>query len=149
MRNRFIFFLIICTITFTPGCWDIRDVNNTAVVLAIGIDLPSNPATAKYKVTFEFAKPFTVGESPLSQSTVASVDADSILHAIHRVQSSVSRNISLSHLRVIVVGGDIAKQENFWDFTNYLMREPEVALRLRLVFVQNAQARDVFYTKQK
>ncbi|WP_291300731.1 GerAB/ArcD/ProY family transporter [Desulfosporosinus sp. BICA1-9] len=44
---------------------------------------------------------------------------------------------------------DIARRENFRDLTNYLLREPDLALRLRLVFVQHAQARDFFYTNPR
>lgn len=148
MRKK-LSYLIIIALIFTSGCWDLRDVNNTAFVLAIGVDAPSDPDTAKYKVTFEFAKPVLQGQNSQVQSTVASIDADGILHAIQGVQTSISRSISLSHLRLVAVGEDIAKTENFKDFANYLIHEPDSALQLRLIFVQNAHARDLFYTNQR
>jgi len=145
MRNKLALFLILPLLICTPGCWDLQDVNDTAFVLGIGIDTPSNSDTAKYKVTLEFAKPLSTREDPVSQSLVVSIDADSVLQATQRIQTSISRRITLSHLRLVAIGEDIARQENFKNLTNYLMREPSSALKLRLVFVQNAQARDFFY----
>ncbi|HBV87654.1 MAG TPA: hypothetical protein DEF42_13620 [Desulfosporosinus sp.] len=149
MRSKLALFLILPLLILTPGCWDLQDVNDTAFVLGIGIDTPSNSDTVKYKVTFEFAKPLSTREHPVTQSLVVSTDADSILQAIQRIQTSISRKISLSHLRSVVIGEDIARKENFRNLTNYLIREPELALRLRLVFVQQAQARDYFYTNPR
>lgn len=148
MKMRFALLLfLVCILAITPGCWDIKDVNNTAFAVAIGIDKPHDPAAAKYLVTLEFVNPSLGQFQPGNESMPASAEADSILHAIQRLQSQISRNISLSHLRVVVIGEDIAKEEDINDFTNYLMREPKVAMRLRLIFVQNNKARDLFYAK--
>jgi len=149
MRSKLALFLILPLLLLTPGCWDLQDVNDTAFVLGIGIDSPSNSDTAKYKVTFEFAKPLSTRENPKAQSLAASMEADSILQAIQRMQASISRRISLSHLRLVAIGEDVARTENFQYLTNYIMREPDMALRLRLVFVQNAEARQFFYTNPR
>jgi spore germination protein KC len=149
MRKIITLLLILNILFFTPGCWDLRDINDTAFVLGIGIDSPTNPDTAKYNITFEFARPITTHENPEPQTLVVSTDADGIVQAIQRIQTTVSRKISLSHLRIVAIGEGIAKQENFKDITNYLLRDPDVALQLRLVFAQNALAKDLFYTKHR
>lgn len=149
MKSKFTLFLLLPFLLFTPGCWDLQDVNNTAFVLGIGIDTPSNPATAKYKVTLEFAKPLSTSEHTVAQSLKVSMDADSVLQAIQRIQASISRSISMSHLRLVAIGEDIARREDFRNLANYLMREPDLALKLRLVFVQHAQARDIFYANPR
>lgn len=150
MSNKIVSFLLALTIfLIAPGCWDIKDVNNSAFVITIGIDKPLNPLTAKYLVTLELARPNLGQANPGDESLIVSAEADSILQAMQRLQSNISRNISLSHLRVVVIGEDIAREKNFKDITNYLIREPKVALRLRLVFVQNGTARDLFYAKPK
>lgn len=141
--------LLMFIVLFTPGCWDMQDVNNTAFVLSLGIDEPADPDNAKYLVTFEFAKPVAAGYDSSTQSTVASVEASSIRQAIQRVQTGISRSVCLSHLRLVVFGEEIARKENFHDLANYLMREPNSALQLRLIFVQNALARDAFFTDHR
>jgi len=148
MRNRAILLIIIaCFLTITPGCWDIKDVNNTAFAISIGIDKPQKPSNAKYLVTLEFTKPVTEKPNPGTQSLVTSAEADSILQAIQSIQTNISRTVSLSHLRAVIIGEEIAKEKSFKDLSNYLIREPKVALRLRLLFVQGDTARSLFYTK--
>lgn len=149
MRNKLRLLCLLPLLILTPGCWDLHDVNSIAFVLGMGIDVPSNPNNAKYKVTFQLAEPIPSHEGPTTQSFVISKDADSVLQAIQLAQASLSRRISLSHLRAVVIGEDIAKRESFQDLINYLLREPDLALQLRLVFVQNAQARDLLDTKEK
>ncbi|KGK91184.1 hypothetical protein DP73_04925 [Desulfosporosinus sp. HMP52] len=149
MRNKLRLLCLLPLLILTPGCWDLRDVNSIAFVLGVGIDVPSNPNSAKYKVTFQLAQPIPSHEGPTTESFVISRDADSILQAIQLAQAGLSRRISLSHLRAVVIGEDIARRENFQDLINYLLREPDLALQLRLVFVQNAQARDLLDTTQK
>lgn len=129
---------------FTPGCWDLHDVNSTAFVLGIGIDSPTNSDPAKYAVTFQFAKPVSIHGNPTTEIIEISTNADSILQAIQHTQASVGRIISLSHLRVVVIGEDIAREEKFQDLTNYILREPDLALQLRLAFVQGARAQDFY-----
>ncbi|AFQ42247.1 Ger(x)C family spore germination protein [Desulfosporosinus meridiei] len=149
MRNKLRLLCLLPLLILTPGCWDLHDVNSTAFVLGIGIDLPSNSSSAKYKVTFQLAKPISAHEGPTTQSFVISKDADSILQAIQQAQASLSRRISLSHLRAVAIGEDIARRESFQDLINYLLREPDLAMQLRLVFVQNAQARDLLSLNEK
>ncbi len=143
MKKTVYILFVLFAFLLTPGCWDMRDVNNTAFVISLGIDAPPNPDTAKYLITFEFAKPLPINENTITGSTTASVEADSILQAIQRVQSRVSRSISLTHLRLLVAGEDIARKEAFRDIANYIVKEPEIALQIRLIFVQGASAQDV------
>lgn len=144
MRNKLILLLMLPLLLLTPGCWDLHDVNSTAFVLGIGIDSPTNSDPAKYAVTFQFAKPVAIHGNPTTEIIEISTNADSILQAIQRTQASVGRVISLSHLRVVVIGEDIARGENFQDLTNYILREPDLALQLRLAFVQDARAQDFY-----
>lgn len=150
MKKRRLSLLSIFLLLFvTTGCWDLTDINNTAFVMSMGIDTPSDPDKALYEVTLEFARPLPSQESQTPQNVVVSAEADSILQALQKIQTNVSRKISLSHLRLIAIGEGIAKRENFQDITNYLMREPDLALQLRLVFAQKASARDLFYMNKQ
>ncbi|HYH04875.1 MAG TPA: Ger(x)C family spore germination protein [Bacillota bacterium] len=130
-----------------PGCWDVRDVNNIAFAMAMGIDLPSDPGSARYKITLEFAEPVAGG--PMPKSLVMTEEASSILQGIQKIQTQTSRTISFSHLRVLLVGERMAKQRDFEDLVNYLMKDPQVALRLRLLFVQRDEAQACFRAKLK
>jgi spore germination protein KC len=128
------------------GCWDVRDVNNTAFALAIGIDQPAYSNAAKYRITLELAKP--VPGRPLPESLVSSAEGDSVLQGIQRIQAGLNRTISLSHLRDLIIGEAIAKRLDFNTLSDFLIKEPEVALRLRLLFVQGNKAQALFHSKR-
>ncbi|MFZ5942956.1 MAG: Ger(x)C family spore germination protein [Bacillota bacterium] len=119
---------------------------SSSFAVTIGID-KALKSEAKYLITLEFAKSVPSRLDPRTESLITSVEADSILQGIQSIQTDISREISLSHLRVVVIGEQIAKEKDFKDLSNYLIREPKVALRLRLVFVQEGKARDIFYAK--
>ncbi len=148
MKRKLGIIFILFFLVFIPGCWDIKDINDTAFALSIGIDKAENPK-AKYLVTLEFAKPVTINQSSSAQSLFAHIEADSILEALQRIQTGISRSISLSHLRVVVVGEEIARTENFQNLANYLMKEQDTALQLRLLFVEDARAKDAYTTDRR
>ena len=143
MRRMMAFGLLILLL-LVPGCWDVRDVNSAAFAVSIGIDQPSDPSVTNYKVTLEFANP--VPGRPMPKSLIVSAEGKSIQQAVQRIQTGISRIISFSHLRVVIVGEEIAKRRDFKDFSNYLMKIPEVALRLRLLFVDSDEAQSLLST---
>ena len=149
MKQKISFMVILFMILFLPGCWDIQDVNNTAFVLGIGIDKSADSKTSKYEVTFEIAKPTPLNENPTAKSIISRVEAYSILDAIRRVETSISRSVSLTHLRLIVVGEGLSREESFRNIANYFMKEPTTALQYRLLFVENARAQEIFHTQLK
>ena len=152
--------LIFLTLFPVTGCWDNRDIGKRAFVTAIGLDSTDNDVSAitessktsktpkKYKVTFEIVKPvlLTKFSTQRPASIIRTVEADSIVSALQEVQSSISRQVGLTHMRVLVVGDKIARQ-NFKDYADFFEKTPDVARRLRVMFVENSQAADVFQTK--
>ncbi len=147
MRTGPALLVALCSLVLLAGCWDVRDVNNMAFAVTMGIDLPNDPRTAKYKVTLEFPKP--TAHHPTPQSLVASGDGNSVAQAIEQIQAGISRTISFSHLRVLIVGEAIARRESFNDISNFLMKEPEVALRLRLLFTKGYEAQKLFFVRPR
>ncbi|HEX2954251.1 MAG TPA: Ger(x)C family spore germination protein [Bacillota bacterium] len=147
MRKKLLFLICLLLFLMTSGCWDIHDVNSTAFAVSIGIDQPENPSIANYKVTLEFAKP--IANKPMPESLIAGAEGKSIRQALQRIQTSISKGISLSHLRLVVIGEELAKERDFNDLSNYLFKDPEVALRLRLVFIQSNKAQAFFSVKPK
>lgn len=149
MRKLMLVCLISLAMLTGPGCWDIRDINNRAYVSAIGLDTPEKDARAGYRVTFVIINPSGVKRQSRAESVIVqTVEAESINKAAEQLQSSISRTITLSHLRVLVIGEGIARR-NFYDPGNYFEKNPDVAIRLRLMFVQKGEAQKVLQTKPR
>jgi len=145
MAYLIIFLITICL----GGCWDIRDISNRAFVTAIGLDVPEDPEQ-KYKVTFEFFDPYKSRQEQIqSVALVETVEAKSIGQAIEQMQGRISSTITFTHLRLLLVGEELAKAENFLDLANFFEKYAEIALRLRLGFVEDGLAQDILQSNPK
>ncbi len=151
-----LFGLILLLLPMSAGCWDVKDISNQAFVTCIGLDAVSDPDlpgfmdAAEYKLTFEIINPAKLADNSGGPATIIeTVEAPSIGKAVEILQSRISRQITLSHLRVLLVGDKLARQKDFTDPADYFEKNAEVALRMRLMFVQGHEARDVLNIKPK
>jgi spore germination protein KC len=98
------------------GCWDMKEVNDIAFVLATGIDKESN----KYRVTLQIALPGQLGQAGSTGGSggasggnksglVTSATGNSIREANEKQQLALSRQLNFSHRRVILIGENMAK----------------------------------------
>jgi len=149
MRKTFIFLLLTFLIPLSgSGCWDIKDASNTAFATAVGLDTAADQPNS-YLVTFEFVNPAGLKKNSTTTPTciIKTVKASSIGQAIEQMQTQISRKISLSHLRVIIIGEKLAKSKKFRDLANFFQREADIALRLKLMFAMNIQASELLKTQ--
>lgn len=102
----------------------------------------------QYRVSVEIIKPALLISNTWNKSAaiVSTVSGESIQEALQKLQTKLSREISLAHLRVLIVGEQMA-EKNFKDTFNYFEKHPEIAKRLRIVFVQNGTALDILKTQ--
>lgn len=131
--------LLIIVFTLT-GCWDTKDISKLALVTAIGID---DDPSFKYKVTFEILNPSALLHSSDKRTTIIhTVTADNILTAVEKLQTKIPYTITLEHLGLILVGEESAKSD-LKSIVDFIKRNPDVALRLRLLFVKGEKAQDI------
>ena len=114
MNNRLSKYLkiIICVIliiTFTIKFHQGQEIENYAYVLAIGFDTSK---TNNVKVSFQFAKPVSSGDSGSAESQTSyiyTLDASSLSSAVDLLDSSMSKQVNLSHCKVVVFSEEFAK----------------------------------------
>lgn len=90
------------------GSYSVQSIDDLAYLVALGIDVGKNDA---YTVTFQFTMPNSSGESGASQTAPTitnSVDASSLDAAINLMNTYVSKEINLSHCKIIVISEEIA-----------------------------------------
>ncbi|MFZ7102722.1 MAG: Ger(x)C family spore germination protein [Peptococcaceae bacterium] len=147
MKRMLFFFLTFLLAVFsTTGCWDTMDISNRAFVTAIGVDQGAGPK--KFKVSLEIVKPVKLltQDAEDDATIVETVEADSIALALEEIQGRVPRLLSLGHLRVMLIGERLAR-ENFRHTIEFIQKHPEKALRLRLIFVKGREALEVLKAK--
>ena len=110
MKKIFLIVISISSIFLLTGCYDKKEVNNVAYVVSIGID-KSEIDPKKISVTFEFVLPLAVeSESSLENktSTYTTIEASSLYTALNLVNSYISKEINLSHNKLIVFSEEMA-----------------------------------------
>lgn len=115
MNNRLLIILKVLTIlviltVFTIGFNHNQDIDDFAYAVALGIDSATND---NLKVTFQFTKPKSSGESgsgsEAAPSYIYSVEASSVTSAINLINTYISRQVNLSHCKVVVISEKLAQ----------------------------------------
>ncbi len=140
--NRFTgIVLVICLLFTQVSCWDVQDVANTAFITAIGLDISKNPGMIK--VTFVIPRPSKIrNRSDQNYAISETVEVESLTRAVEKLGTRLSRKVRFGHLQVIVIGEKLSRK-NFRGIIDLFSRNPEIALRTRLMFVHGGEAIDV------
>ncbi len=107
-------FLILCilliTVTLLSGCYDSRGIEDLAYATAIGLDVSENSILS---LTFQFSIPSSSSESGSSQASntdTITVECSSINSGISLINSHISKEVNLSHCKVVVFSEELAEQ---------------------------------------
>lgn len=138
--------LVIIIGLLQTGCWNAREINELAFVLSIGLD----KAGDGFKVTAQIAKPATYSKTPSGGGAaekeksywVVSSTGKTIFEAIRNMASISPRRIFWSHIKVIILSEQIAKNSTLEIF-DFFIRNPELRLRT-LVAVTPGEAGKLF-----
>ena len=95
--------LIIAILLLTTGCWNYRELNETALATGMAIDYDKG----KYEVSLLFANGKTKEEDK-SQITLFSAKGDTIYEAIKNISLTTPKDIYISHLSVVIISDIIA-----------------------------------------
>jgi len=118
---------IFLSIAFTSSHL-VQGVDDLAYAIAIGIDVGENN---NLKVTFQFTKPISAGESGTSEtspSVIDTVEANSFDSALSLMNTFVSKEINLSHCRIIVFSEEFARKgigKEIYTFMNKVQFRPD------------------------
>lgn len=90
------------------GCWSVKELTDIAIVSALGIDMTEDG----YRVSVQIVNPGEIaakkGGSGLGM-TVFAAEGRSIAEAVRKLTTVTPRKPYLSHLRVVILGEEVAK----------------------------------------
>lgn len=140
---------------FLTGCWDRKEINDLALVLATSID---RSESGEIELSVQLAIPNAMGGGQSSggggsqgggteTTTVKVAKGKTVFDAMSKLQANVSRRIFWGHNRVIIFGKELAK-EGIRQHTDFFARHPEPRLR-SYVFVSKGKAADIFEVTPK
>ncbi|MEW9672529.1 Ger(x)C family spore germination protein [Ammoniphilus sp. 3BR4] len=125
------------------GCWSRRELNELAIAVAMGIDKVEN----EYQITVQVVEPSQVasgkgggdGRSPV---TTYQANGKTEIEAIRKMTMISPRRIYTSHLRMLVIGEEVAKAgiKNTLDF---LSRGQEFRTDFNVVVTKGTRASQI------
>lgn len=135
-KVAFIFFITL----FLTGCWDKTEVDEMAMVMAIGIDLTEK---GLYDVTLQIAKPRAFGkETPGKPGEKAfltvTTQGKTVSEAMVKFYDTSPRRVYLGHNKIVVFGKKISEKGikevldwvervQFLRFSTYIFTTPKTA----------------------
>ncbi|PWK15690.1 Ger(x)C family spore germination protein [Tumebacillus permanentifrigoris] len=134
------------------GCWDRREINDVAFVLASGFDKEKD----QYRVSVQVPLPSQLGgiggsgggggTSGDKSWYVESMTGSTIREANEKQQRSLSRQLYFAHRRVLLIG-DEAAREGVKEYLDILARVPQNRLGT-FVLITKGETRDVMNAEE-
>ncbi len=120
MKRLFKFMICLLVPLLFSGCYDYREINDTAMVAGIAVD---KGETAKYKISVEIIQP-AESESSTAKGKVLSESGNSAEDCLKRLVNAATKELQFSHCKLIVFSDDVAK-EGISSFIDYFLRDSE------------------------
>lgn len=133
--------VLLLSILFGTGCWSRKELNELAIVAALGIDLHKNG----YLVTAQVMNSSEVGvqRNPSNVSVITyQASGKSIPDALQRILSEAPRQLYLSHIRILVFGEAVARA-GLSSQLDFLSRHHQIRTDFYLLVAQQSNAADV------
>ncbi|WP_440961157.1 Ger(x)C family spore germination protein [Paenibacillus nitricinens] len=137
--------LLICVLIlmqiFVTGCWSRQELNDLAIAVGIGIDKIGE----QYQVSAQVVLPSQVagskGGSPHSPVNLYKATGSTVYEALRKITTVSPRKIYISHLRILVLGEDLAR-EGISDVLDFFSRDTETRNDYFIVVAKDAKAAD-------
>jgi len=144
--------LILTLPVTTTGCWDRLEINDVALVVAMGIDLEKD---GQYRFSAQIPLPGQMGGAKgggggtggTKSSYIDSDTGSTLREAAVKMQKRMSRRMIYGHYRVLVIGEDAARN-GIGDMLDIVSRWPENRMTAYLV-VAKGRALDLLNIQPK
>lgn len=144
---------MVCVLVLTfplSGCWDRKEVNELALVMAKGIDQIDDH---KIRVSVQIAIPSQVGGSQSGSGKgesgksffVVSATGRTVREADEHIQRKLPRRLYLPHLRVILIGDRMARS-GLEQVLDHFGRNPPNRLRSAILVAKDSDALPLLQT---
>ncbi|MDQ6422436.1 Ger(x)C family spore germination protein [Paenibacillus sp. LHD-117] len=124
MQSKSLIALLILSMLFVSGCWNRRELNELAIAVGIAID----KAGDRYKVSVQVVEPNEIAGKKggaVSPVTMYQSTGRSIFEAGRRMTTVSPRKIYYSHLRMLVIGEEVAR-DGIGNVLDFLSRDHEL-----------------------
>lgn len=134
--------IILVIPCFLTGCWDQKELEERAFVVIIGVDTGEN---RNLSLTLQVANP-QVGTSDVAQSekeppsVIITLEIPDIPTAKELANVSITRSVTFTHVRAVIISEEFAKSDRFLPLMEYLMRDRELRREVDMIVCKEKAA---------
>ncbi|MCM3699541.1 Ger(x)C family spore germination protein [Paenibacillus macerans] len=137
------FLLIMLLPALLSGCWERKELNELAFVLGYGLDKEGD----QFKVSMQVVIPSEIATSTTAKGggmpvTVYDFKVKTIYEALHEFTLASSRSSYLGHIRVLVLGEELAR-DGIGKVLDVIIRSREPRSDFYIMVARDAQASEV------
>lgn len=137
-------FVFVCVAVMLSGCWDRREIEAQATVVALALDQDEEGVRATIQVpipTKIVGGGGSEGDGGGGQEVVQlfAANGQDLTDALTNIQKQLNHDLNLGHMRLVVLSETIARS-GLEDVIDAVMRMPEVRRRLWPVVVEGKAA---------
>lgn len=137
--------MILCMLPLA-GCWNYREMNELAIALAMGVDKAKGREEFRFSFQVVNARDIAgikaTGRIPVN---VYSGTGRTLLEAIRKASQKVPRRINIQHMRVLIIGEEMAKK-GIAEIFDMMLRDPEPRLTTRVFIARDSDAQSILST---
>jgi spore germination protein KC len=135
------FIMVLLLISLLTACWSRKELNEIAIVTAIGIDKTKDG----YMVSVQIINPAEIaGKTATGRTEVIRFmkTGDTMMEAMRRLSTDVPRRVYVAHLREVIFGEELAK-EGIGKVLDSLSRHHEMRSDFFLTVAKGSKASDI------
>ena len=141
-KSKMMLLFLVLTSLLLSGCWSKRELNELGIVVALGIDKVDDD----YEVSIQVVDPSEISSKQPSsgRSPVVTYHAKgkSVFEAIRRMTTLTPRKPYFSHLQIVVIGEELAK-EGLNEPLDFIARDHEFRNDFDVIVSHEATAKEV------
>ncbi|MFB5661478.1 Ger(x)C family spore germination protein [Alteribacillus sp. HJP-4] len=148
MANRYsvVSLLLTIAIVILTGCWNNNELDDFAIVTALGIDQTED--AERIEVTIEVANPMEIAgrqdtaTGSGATTTLYSAEGDTLISAIRRISQQTPREAFFPYTQTIIFGEELAKN-GIKELFDYLERDQGFRSTPRVLIARDTTAKEV------
>lgn len=133
MKRMATLLCVVLTLLPAAGCWDKSELMEKGYIMGVGIDSGGN---GRYRLTTEIYKPSqkmtSNGKQGVSYVNVTTED-DTLFEAIRDISIHLGRKAQFSHMRLIIISEQLAREQKVGDLLDVFYRDHEPRMNALLM----------------